>query len=65
MPDAFHKSLQHSNFKKTCVVGAEAIHADGQTDKTKLIDVFHDYSKVISNIFPSTCSFLPGVLIRP
>jgi len=39
------ENTQISNFKKIRPVGAEAFHADGQTDMTKLVVTFRNFSK--------------------
>jgi hypothetical protein len=40
--DTFEKHNRISYFMKALPVGAELFHADGQTDMTKLIVVFHN-----------------------
>jgi len=38
--EIFQKNTKISNFTKICPVGAELFHADGKTDRTKLILAF-------------------------
>jgi hypothetical protein len=38
----FSKNIQISNFTKIRLVGAELFHADGRTEKTKLLVVFRN-----------------------
>jgi hypothetical protein len=48
------ESIQTSKFIKIRPVGAELFHADGQTDKTKLIVAFRNFAKANKNqlLFP-------------
>jgi len=43
---------------KTRPVGAELFHADGQTDTTKLIDVFRNFANAPKNPFFDLFRFL-------
>jgi hypothetical protein len=45
----FSKKVQISSFIKIRPVGAELLHADGQTDMTKLTVAFHNYVNLPKN----------------
>jgi hypothetical protein len=45
----FRKNTQISNLMKICPVGAGILHADGQTDTTKLMVAFLEFAKTPKN----------------
>jgi len=47
------ENIQISNFVKIRPEGAELFHVDGQTDMTKLIVTFRDYTKGTNNVSKS------------
>ena len=46
----FSKNTQIPNFMKIRPVGDEMFHADGQTDMTKLINGFRNFSNVPNKV---------------
>jgi hypothetical protein len=49
--DRFSKDTPISNFMKIRSVGAELFQSDGQTDMTKLIVTFPDFTETLKNEF--------------
>jgi hypothetical protein len=52
--DRLKKNTRISNFTKICPVGADLLHAEGQTDMTKLIVAFGNFANALdmnTNIF--------------
>jgi hypothetical protein len=42
--------IHKSNFMKTCPVGADLFHVDGQADMMKVILIFHTSAHVLTNL---------------
>ena len=50
--DRFSKNSHLSNFMKICLVATDLLHADGQTDMTKLIFAFRNFANEPKNSTP-------------
>ena len=59
--DRFSKNTQISNFIKIRPVGAELIHADGQTDMTKLTVAFQKFASAPKNQHFTECAWYATV----
>jgi hypothetical protein len=60
-PDRFSKNAEISNLMKILSVGVELLHADGQTDMTKLIVAFRNFSNTSKIFVNMTLCLLSGV----